>query len=1363
MWKNLNEETNENLTTTLNESSTDNEISIFHKRTHVPTAFITFLRIFAQAFLIFGGVIPYIPQYLVIKRTRNAEGFSNYVCLTLLIANIIRIEFWFGKRFETPLLLQSIVMIICMLIMLELWTRIHTQTIRRSSIVDASSSISNSREQLTDEITDKKFTDFDVDFFWRWTTFSSYLQFLFLFTLALSIITWILHKNLVYIETIGLLAVFCEALLGVPQFIRNLRFKSTEGMSVKMVIFWAAGDIFKTVYFIVRNAPKQFWICGILQISIDFAILIQVMVYSNLVLFRSARLFTSSTKKKSSTNDDDLCISHLSNRLCPICRCPYDNQKHKRLIDTTCHHEKCYTCMFKYEQCSICLSHLVKNRCIQDNNTYTMRSTSPSNIPTSNSQTFATSTIIANNLLVQASPPMSRSTIERPPPTPIKPVSHFQKLLHHFNGNKSINNSFTRGTPLTTSQQRSAIKTNGSMTTIIKNTNNNNNKCPEQLSPKQQSDEPLPPPPPPEMAHEQLLDILFQGNRTRISSISPSLSTSSATTHTSIQRLMMNKKKQQQQQQVQINPASISPSMSNSDLSFSPSGINVLSPSIETFSGYEIGPMSKTIPNTMVESQTWSSPRYITTPSSSSPSTHTCHCNSNLNNELNSIHDDEKFFIQRDWIYDEIFKLLKGTTKPGLVLLSHTPGMGKTWLMKNLLRTTNITSQKPTSVITRNERSSIIRVNSARKTSYEWLKSHILSSHFCDCSQTDTCSLPDIIHSIIYRALEHPLLHAYRDVILREQHTRKAITLNACIQNVEHAFFTAFLDQLNQLKLLGHLQELFSITNHIYLIIDGINNELCDTEGQTITEFLFANLHRIPSWLKLIITMNRLDDNQHQIEQNTFLQNFAVLDIEDESRFSNFLHNDIRKYLSKRLENDCSNELYDLSSSMSNIDQLCTLSHGNIFFIQQICDVFEQREFPSNIDLPRTLNEIFYYRFLNNKIQEHIEVCRAILEICLASRRSINLNVLYNCLNIDEELHIEWSIFLQCISHLSVFVTQYSNSTYAIVHGSIRHWLITYSNQHFACNIKKGHSRLALYLSRSLTTPLHGPEAIECIRHLSLSDLFSNNIIQLCHIIKHLINDSSRLLASLRNTFYPELNISELLLMTSADPDSIVNSIHMPLLCIASRNGYTSFVELLLKYHANVNLTTKDNENKTALMLAAEYGHEQVVKLLMNYNADVSPSTWALAAGKNDMMTILISKLIDDGISLYKKNQYKDAAYRFAYALKKLPIDNDQQTTDQFTTNFLFMKYNCLINLAKCKRKLNSYEGAIDYCTQALYIHNTSDGLLLRSRIKRDQKLYDDALTDLLAAKSLDPTNNDLDRYINRLNADLQHCHETLL
>jgi len=274
-------DSNGNLTT--NETANTTEPSIFSKPKTIGDfqRILTFiLRFLAQLLMIFGGVLPYIPQYLIIKRTQNAEGFSNYVCLTLLIANIIRIEFWFGKHFEIPLLLQSIVMIVCMLIMLQIWTRVHCQTMRRKFLNDEQN-LSGSKEQLTEDVYVKKFTDFEVDFFWRWTKFTSYLQFLFILTVLLSILTWIFINNVVYIETIGFLAVFCEALLGMPQFIRNFQLKSTEGMSVKMVLLWASGDIFKTVYFIIRNAPKQFWFCGMLQITIDFAILCQVIIYSN--------------------------------------------------------------------------------------------------------------------------------------------------------------------------------------------------------------------------------------------------------------------------------------------------------------------------------------------------------------------------------------------------------------------------------------------------------------------------------------------------------------------------------------------------------------------------------------------------------------------------------------------------------------------------------------------------------------------------------------------------------------------------------------------------------------------------------------------------------------------------------------------------------------------------------------------------------------------------------------------------------------------------------------------------------------------------------------------------------------------------
>lgn len=59
-------------------------------------------------------------------------------------------------------------------------------------------------------------------------------------------------------------------LTGAPQFIRNFKNKSTYGMSIHMVIMWTLGDMFKTVYFILRKAPSQFWICGTLQVSILF-------------------------------------------------------------------------------------------------------------------------------------------------------------------------------------------------------------------------------------------------------------------------------------------------------------------------------------------------------------------------------------------------------------------------------------------------------------------------------------------------------------------------------------------------------------------------------------------------------------------------------------------------------------------------------------------------------------------------------------------------------------------------------------------------------------------------------------------------------------------------------------------------------------------------------------------------------------------------------------------------------------------------------------------------------------------------------------------------------------------------------------
>lgn len=129
--------------------------------------------------------------------------------------------------------------------------------------------------------------------------YQSYLDFMLVVFFVGAIITYFMLPYDFFMETIGFLATFIEAMLGkllyfslnfshriqsnswllntmnlslspskgAPQFIRNFKSKSTQGMSIMMVVLWTVGDIFKTCYYKFRNAPAQFWACGLLQVS----------------------------------------------------------------------------------------------------------------------------------------------------------------------------------------------------------------------------------------------------------------------------------------------------------------------------------------------------------------------------------------------------------------------------------------------------------------------------------------------------------------------------------------------------------------------------------------------------------------------------------------------------------------------------------------------------------------------------------------------------------------------------------------------------------------------------------------------------------------------------------------------------------------------------------------------------------------------------------------------------------------------------------------------------------------------------------------------------------------------------------------
>jgi len=199
-------------------------------------------------------------QYGEIHARKNAQGFSLLVCLALCVANILRMLWWFGERYDLVLLTQSVVMTTAMVLMLEISVRMNKKLVpktQRTSVWKG---------------------DFFASF-WRWNDLSSFVIALCVFTGIAGAITALFTKYRVFVEALGMVALLVEACLGLPQLFRNFSRKSTTGMSFKMVLMWLIGDLGKTVYFFVNSNPAQFYICSCLQITIDVLILGQVFFY----------------------------------------------------------------------------------------------------------------------------------------------------------------------------------------------------------------------------------------------------------------------------------------------------------------------------------------------------------------------------------------------------------------------------------------------------------------------------------------------------------------------------------------------------------------------------------------------------------------------------------------------------------------------------------------------------------------------------------------------------------------------------------------------------------------------------------------------------------------------------------------------------------------------------------------------------------------------------------------------------------------------------------------------------------------------------------------------------------------------------
>nr|KAF6417392.1 tetratricopeptide repeat, ankyrin repeat and coiled-coil containing 2 [Molossus molossus] len=253
-------------------------------------------------------------------------------------------------------------------------------------------------------------------------------------------------------------------------------------------------------------------------------------------------------------------------------------------------------------------------------------------------------------------------------------------------------------------------------------------------------------------------------------------------------------------------------------------------------------------------------------------------------------------------------------------------------------------------------------------------------------------------------------------------------------------------------------------------------------------------------------------------------------------------------------------------------------------------------------------------------------------------------------------------------------------------------------------------------------------------------------------------------------------------------------------IALMDKEGLTALSWACLKGHLPVVRSLVDNgaatdhadkNGRTPLDLAAFYGDAEVVQFLVDHGAMIEhvdysgmrpldravgcrntsvvvtllkkgakigcqtlpsrprgPATWAMATSKPDIMIILLSKLMEEGDMFYKKGKVKEAAQRYQYALKKFPREGFGEDLKTFRE----LKVSLLLNLSRCRRKMNDFGMAEEFATKALELKPKSyEAYYARARAKRSSRQFAAALEDLNEAIKLCPNNREIQRLLMRV------------
>ncbi|XP_059092196.1 protein TANC2-like isoform X3 [Tigriopus californicus] len=592
-------------------------------------------------------------------------------------------------------------------------------------------------------------------------------------------------------------------------------------------------------------------------------------------------------------------------------------------------------------------------------------------------------------------------------------------------------------------------------------------------------------------------------------------------------------------------------------------------------------------------------------------------------------------FTGRHWLYREIVDHITSDlpTNRGVVITGH-PGTGKTSVILQLVehscfgREEGNVQDDPNrfdqismieSIYGQSQLSTNLGQPHSQPKSMKLLASQIVAYHFCQSDNAPTCLVAEFIHSLAAQMSQAPQLTPYYQLVNSDPNLQNILSLPGCVSDPSGSFVQGIMEPLHALRRLGRLS-----SDTCLIVIDG----LCDAEihrpdhGHTLASFLSKHLEHFPDWLKIVCTVRT---GMQDITKSLPFQRISL----DKTDVDERLNKDMTDYISLRISRSASiqTNITPISAKLEGTPQeritlfLVQVAHGCFLYVKMVLELIERghlviKSSSFNV-LPLSLSEIFLLEFnLKFSSLRSFEKVQDILATALASLVPLTPQDLYNSVN---ALHcsssIQWGEFLMRFSSLATFLLRRADDTVMFFHPTFKDWLIKrreFDPKKFLVDPRMGHAAIAFRMCRG-DTSLGPDKTLELGHHILKAHIYKDKREEVdipprdlqAMWVAMTTEDVSIALGAVRNVSSPNVKVSRLLLLAGASPDHISDYLtNAPLVSVFANQGYLDMVALLIEFGADINAI--NSNGMTALMFAAKQGHLDIVRLLFQHGAVIN-------------------------------------------------------------------------------------------------------------------------------------------------------------